>query len=134
MDRELEASMDTVCEIIEACARARDSARYKLRWPVREIVVVSEDEEVLKAAESLKSVIAEQANAKSIRTATEFPEMKVIAKPNPATLGPRLRGDMPLVMRELESADGAAVRDSLNQRENSPSGWMTGRSNWVLRM
>ena len=113
VDRELEASMDTVREIIEACARARDSARYKLRWPVREIVVVSEDEEVLKAAESLKSVIAEQANAKSIRTATEFPEMKVIARPNPATLGPRLRGDMPLVMRELESADGAAVRDSL---------------------
>ena len=41
--------MDVLREIIEACARARDVARYKLRWPVREIVIVSEDSKVIKA-------------------------------------------------------------------------------------
>ncbi|ADL59330.1 isoleucine--tRNA ligase [Methanothermobacter marburgensis] len=113
VDGKLEAEMDIVREIIEACARARDTARYKLRWPVREIVVVSEDDKVLEAAESLKGVIAEQANAKSIRTSTEFPDMRIIAKPNPATLGPKLRQDMPPVMRKLEEADGAEVKAAL---------------------
>lgn len=32
-------------DIIEACAHARDIARYKLRWPVREIIIVSDDPE-----------------------------------------------------------------------------------------
>ena len=43
IDKELESNMDIVREVIEACARARDAAKYKLRWPVREIIIVSED-------------------------------------------------------------------------------------------
>ena len=34
---ELESNMEVVREIIEACARARDAARYKLRWPVKKL-------------------------------------------------------------------------------------------------
>ena len=54
---------------------ARDVARYKLRWPVRELIIVSEDEKVLKAAESLREVIMEQANAKNIVSLSEFENM-----------------------------------------------------------
>ena len=48
IDKDLEENMDIVRNIIEACARGRDVARYKLRWPVKEIIVVSEDEECFK--------------------------------------------------------------------------------------
>ena len=58
IDKELESNMDIVREIItKHVARARNAARYKLRWPVREIIIVSEDEKVLNAAQSLKNVI-----------------------------------------------------------------------------
>ena len=72
IDKELESNMDIVREIIEACARARDAARYKLRWPVREIIIVSEDEKVLNAAQSLKNVIMEQANTKDVVSSDKF--------------------------------------------------------------
>ncbi|SCG86792.1 isoleucine--tRNA ligase [Methanobacterium congolense] len=113
IDLELESNMDVVRGIIEAAAHARDVARYKLRWPVRELIIVSEDEKVLKAAESLRKVIMEQANAKNIVSLSEFENMTIHAQPNMKTLGPRLRGDVPKVRAKLAEADGAVITQKL---------------------
>ncbi|MCC7549949.1 MAG: isoleucine--tRNA ligase [Methanobacterium sp.] len=113
IDENLEKNMDIVREIIEACAHARDVARYKLRWPVREIVIVTEDKEVVDATKALPKVLMEQSNTKSVRTSEEFPDLKVLAQPNMKTLGPKLRGDVPLVAQKLGEADGADVVTAL---------------------
>ena len=110
---DLEQNMDVVRDVIEACARARDTARYKLRWPVSEIVVVSEDQDILSAVDALKTVIMEQANTKTLLTSTEFEDLKINAQPNMKTLGPKLRGDVPKVAKKLESIDGYKIREEL---------------------
>ena len=111
---ELESEMDVAREIIEACARARDVARYKLRWPVSEIIVVSEEEKILDAAKSLEAVLKEQANTKTVVTASEFPQLKLTAIPNRKTLGPRLRQDVPVVGKELEKSNGMEIKHKLD--------------------
>lgn len=111
VDEELESSMDVVREIIEACARARDTAQYKLRWPVSDIKIVSEDENVFKAAQSLRDVIMEEANTKDLIFSHEFKDVKINAGPNMKTLGPRLRGDVPKVTAKLVEADGAVIME-----------------------
>ncbi|MBC7101348.1 MAG: isoleucine--tRNA ligase [Methanobacteriales archaeon] len=113
IDEDLEEKMDIVRDVIEACARARDKAKYKLRWPVKNITVVSEDKRILKAVESLRDVVIEQANTKELDVTLEFERMKIHAKPNPKTLGPRLRGDMPLVMKKLQEKDGSSIKSIL---------------------
>lgn len=117
IDKELEENMDIVRDIIEACARGRDIARYKLRWPVKEIVIVSEDKKTLRAVNYLKSVIMEQANTKEIVTTDEFENLRIVAKPNLKTLGPKLRGDAPKVMQRLVDADGAEIKEKLDTEE-----------------
>ncbi|MDP3066150.1 MAG: isoleucine--tRNA ligase, partial [Methanobacteriaceae archaeon] len=119
-DQELEANMDVVREIIEACARAREAARYKLRWPVRNVVPVSEDSKVLKAAENLEGVLLEQANTKKITPSAEFQDLKIMATPNMKTLGPRLRGDVTKVAAELAKLDGRELMETL-EREGTYS-------------
>ena len=109
IDVELESNMEVVREIIEACARARDAARYKLRWPVKEIVIVSEDKKVLAAAQTLKGVIMEQANTKDVVSSSKFENLSVNASPNMKTLGPKLRQDVPKVASILASADGTEI-------------------------
>ncbi|MDP1553671.1 MAG: class I tRNA ligase family protein, partial [Methanobacteriaceae archaeon] len=111
---ELESEMDVAREIIEACARARDVARYKLRWPVSEIIVVSEEEKILDAAKSLEAVLKEQANTKTVVTASEFPQLKLTATPNRKTLGPRLRQDVSVVGKELEKSNGMELKHKLD--------------------
>ena len=72
IDSDLEQKIDVVREVIEASARARDIARYKLRWPVSDITIVSQDEDVLKAIEELQDIIKDQSNTKEVLTAADF--------------------------------------------------------------
>ena len=118
IDSGLEAQMDYVRDIIEAAARARDVARYKLRWPVSDITVVSQDENVLESVANLEDVIKDQSNTKEVITATEFENLTFIAKPNLKTLGPRLKGDMGIVQKFFAQAKadgtGNSIKDSLD--------------------
>ena len=114
INEELESEMDIVRNIIEACARARDVARYKLRWPVTDITVVSEDEKVFNAVNHLEDVIKDQSNTKSVICSNEFEDLSFIAKPNLKTLGPKLKGDLAIVKNYLENADGNKIKEDLN--------------------
>lgn len=114
IQKDLEEDMDVVRAIIEACARARDMARYKLRWPVKEVVIVSEDLKVLKAAGNLKHIILEQANTKELIASTNFKNLKIKAKPNMKTLGPKLRAETRHVALKLAEVDGAEIVNALN--------------------
>ncbi|MEE0943474.1 MAG: isoleucine--tRNA ligase, partial [Methanobrevibacter sp.] len=114
IDVELEAKMDVVREVIEASIKARDMAQYKLRWPVSDITVVSQDENVLNAIEELKDIIKDQSNTKDVLCASEFEKLSFNAKPNLKILGPKLKGDMGKVVKGLKTADGNQIKADLD--------------------
>ena len=105
IDTQLEENMTHIRDILEASAHARDVARFKLRWPVQNITVVTENEEVKTAIESLEKVLLEQANTKKITIETELENAIIIAKPNMSILGPKLRGDLGRVKKYFEQDD-----------------------------
>ncbi|MCC7553005.1 MAG: isoleucine--tRNA ligase [Methanobacteriaceae archaeon] len=111
---ELEEKMDYLRNIIDSVARARDSAKYKLRWPVSDITIVSQDSRILDAVNDLEDIIKDQSNTKNVLTAYEFEKLSFIAKPNLKTLGPRLKGDMGLVKNYLAKADGNLIKNELD--------------------
>ena len=113
IDEELEAKMDVARDVIEASIRARDMAQYKLRWPVSDITVVSQDENVLKAIEELEDIIKDQSNTKEVLRAAEFDKLSFNAKPNLKILGPKLKGDMGKVVKGLKESDGNQIKAEL---------------------
>ena len=114
IDAELEEKIDVVREVIEASIRARDMAQFKLRWPVSDITVVSQDEKVLEAIEELKDIIKDQSNTQDVLCASEFEKLSFIAKPNLKILGPKLKGDMGKVVKGLKTADGNQIKADLD--------------------
>ena len=110
IDKELEAKMDVAREVIEASIKARDMAQYKLRWPVSDITVVSQDENVLKAVSELTDIIKDQSNTKEVYSASEFEKLSFNAKPNLKLLGPKLKGDMGKVVKGLKTANGNEIK------------------------
>ena len=118
IDEELEENMDYVRQIIDASAHARDVARHKLRWPVTSITVVSEDENIIRACESLEDIILEQANTKKVITSNVLENAISIVKPNMNILGPKLRGDLGIVKKHFENIEGDVVKLAI---ENSGS-------------
>nr|AAZ32113.1 isoleucyl-tRNA synthetase [uncultured euryarchaeote Alv-FOS5] len=66
IDKDLEESMEIIHEITDAALSARQVAKIKLRWPIGAVEVVSEDEKVKKALDSLGNVLLKMVNAKSV--------------------------------------------------------------------
>ncbi len=115
IDEDLEKQMNIVRDVIDASIRARDVARYKLRWPVADMTVVSTDEDVLNAVNTLEDVIKDQSNTKEVIPSSEFDELSFIAKPNLKILGKKLKGDLIVVKTYLENADGNEVKNILDE-------------------
>ncbi|MDR3292329.1 MAG: isoleucine--tRNA ligase [Methanobrevibacter sp.] len=115
IDLNLEENMDIVRNIIEAVARGRDVAKYKLRWPTKEITIISQDEKVINAVDNLQDIIKDQSNTKKIICLSEFPNLRYTSKPNLKTLGPRLRGDMKIVNKFLETTDSSKLKQELEE-------------------
>ena len=117
IDTDLEENMAHIRDILEASAHARDVARFKLRWPVQNITVVTESDEVKSAIESLEPVLLEQANSKKVTIETELENAIVIAKPNMSILGPKLRGDLGRVKKyfEQDDVDAGIILDEVTQ-------------------
>ncbi|RLI82161.1 isoleucine--tRNA ligase, partial [Archaeoglobales archaeon] len=90
IDDELEAHMQIARKIVEASNNARNKAKRKLRWPLRELVVEAKDESIKKAVLELEEIIKSQANVKTVRFVEKF-ERKVIVKPNYKVIGPLLK-------------------------------------------
>ena len=120
IDVKLEQNMTQIRQILEASAHARDVARFKLRWPVQNITVVTENDEVKTAIESLESVLLEQANTKKVTIDSKLENAVIVAKPNMAILGPKLRSDLGRVKKyfEQDDVDGAEIQKEVESNGN----------------
>ncbi|MCD6559532.1 MAG: isoleucine--tRNA ligase [Palaeococcus sp.] len=111
VDEELEKEMAVVRRIVEAGSSARQKARIKLRYPVREIIVETNDELTKKAVERLNYLLKDQLNAKEVRVAKV--ERSIMVKPNFAKLGPHFKGDAKLVAGWISQQNPKELYESL---------------------
>jgi len=96
VDESLERAMDIVRSFDEASANARQAGKRKLRWPVREVVVVTDNEEVDAALCSLSSICEERANAELVRVIRgRFDRSGWRAEPVMKALGPAFGKECP---------------------------------------
>jgi len=66
IDQELEEQLELAKEITEAVLAARQQAGIKLRWPISEVLVQTENKNVVKTLDTVDSVLLFLCNVKSI--------------------------------------------------------------------
>ena len=109
IDEELERSMSIAREIFEAASSARQKAKRKLRWPLRELIVESKDGDVRRAVEMLESIIKAQCNVKEVKVVEKF-EKEIVIKPNYKVVGKVLKEKVRDFAKYLESLDREELR------------------------
>ncbi|MCK4310849.1 MAG: isoleucine--tRNA ligase, partial [Methanomicrobia archaeon] len=110
---ELNEQMNITRKIVESTAFARQKAEIKLRWPVSEIVIDSDDEGIKKAIEQFEDILLEQTNSKKI--VLEKREFRYKLIPNYKIIGPKLKQDAEKVVTLLEKIDGKVLHDALEK-------------------
>ncbi len=116
LDPELEAHMDSVIKVAELGRNARQQKDVKLRQPLSEVIVVTEDKEQREAVVRLKELLKDELNVRDIHVEESdsgFVELTV--KPNFASLGPRFKGEAGKVAGIIENADAEELKAALNE-------------------
>ncbi len=102
IDENLEESMSLAREIVEKAQKLRDEEEYNLRWPVKRLVV-STDEETEESISALEDMIRDMANIESLEYGSVSSEYT--AKPDYSSLGPKFGGDADEVARKIEELE-----------------------------
>jgi isoleucyl-tRNA synthetase len=112
IDGSLEEMMQTVRDISESVANARQKAGRKLRWPVSEIIIAPDKEIDISG---LEGVLLSQTNSKKITVLNPGgkPEMVLELQPVPRRIGPVFKGEAQRVIEALKKSDPVEMKRSL---------------------
>ncbi|MDY6964363.1 MAG: isoleucine--tRNA ligase [Halobacteriota archaeon] len=117
-DQELEEMMAVAREFVEATSNARQSAKRKLRWPVKRIVISPGNDLAFKTVDQLKQILKGQTNAKEIvllGVDEEWDELGLEVIPNPKVIGPKFKGRSGEIIKALKEADGKLVKGAISE-------------------
>ncbi|MEM7821352.1 MAG: isoleucine--tRNA ligase [Candidatus Aenigmatarchaeota archaeon] len=126
INKKIEEQMDLIREIFEACSEARQKAKIKLRWPIKEMIITSKEKRVLGAAKKFKEVLLNICNAKTIsitpkKPVGEFSEaafslgkVLVCSKIDEKLLEEALIREIVRKVQEMRKKYGFKVRESIS--------------------
>ena len=100
VDKKIELSIEQLKEILQAVYSAREAAQLGIRWPVKEVTVVSPDESIRKSAEELEELIRTQANIKKVVVKNEIGFRKKV-KADFSRIGPLFGDKAPKIIAQL---------------------------------
>lgn len=115
IDLSLEKDFETAKDALQAVLNAREKANLGVRWPVKEVSVVSEEQKVRESIENLKELLMVQANIKHIKVVKEFEGMEKTLKPNYKTLGKEFGKSSQEIIKNLETVDTKKVLKALDE-------------------
>ncbi|KQC04817.1 MAG: isoleucine--tRNA ligase [Methanoculleus sp. SDB] len=115
IDEALEARMRVVQSFDEAVANARQAGKRKLRWPVQETVVVTDDDAVGEAMTTLLYLCESRANSRTVRVVRgRWDRIGWKAEPVMRAIGPKFGKQGPLVKGLIENADGDLLKTQID--------------------
>jgi len=112
---DLESAMEVIRDFDDAVANARQEGRRKLRWPVAEVVVATDDDGIASAIGRLNRLARMRANARSVRVVNgRWDRTGWTAEAVMRTVGPAFGKDAPRVKAAIENADAGALKLALD--------------------
>ncbi len=117
IDEELEAAISLALEVSQASLNARSKAGIKLRWPLEKALVFVNSEVDRKRLEAIKDVLVQLLNVKDVEIHgisgySKF--SRVLAEPNPSTIGQEFKRLTRPVMEYIEKNSEAVAKDIIS--------------------
>ena len=101
INSELERDMDLFNNLTQAILYTREKANLGLRWPVKEVVIVTKDDEIVKRVKNIEELVKKQANIKDLNIQPSLPGIKQSVKADFAQLGPDFGELAPKIIAKL---------------------------------
>ncbi len=125
VDSTLENRMSYVIQVAELGRNARQKSNIKLRQPLKEAFVVTDDKEKQQAVLDFVEILKDELNVKKLEIKEDQSSfMEFVVSPNFSSLGPRFKEDAGEVAGLIEQADKERVIEAvLNEEEIEIEGY-----------
>ena len=105
-----EARFKVLQEAVQAARTARERRHIRTTLPLKNILIISANEDDVEALQYLKSYFLSEVNAWDITTSTDWEKLcKLTIKPNFGELGSRLGGQMKVVAKAINDLPQAEI-------------------------
>ena len=101
INRELEQHMAIASEIVQSALAVREKMQLGVRWPIKEIVIATKDNNIMDAVEKMKGIIKKQVNVKSIGLVESMKGIKLRVKADYSQIGPDFGDNAPKIIAQL---------------------------------
>ncbi len=116
IDEDLEASMQIVSEIVQNALAVREKIQLGVRWPLKEIVIVTKDNNIKNSITKLKDVIKKQINVKEVKIVESMPNVKLKIKADYAKIGPVFGDKAPMIIAQLTIDSPESVMKQIQEK------------------
>jgi len=116
ISKELEDSMRIASEIVQSALAVREKIQLGIRWPLKEIVIATKDNNVMDAVKKLKDVIKKQVNVKEIGLVESMKDVKLKIKADYSQIGPDFGDLAPKVIAQLTIDSPETVMKHINEK------------------
>lgn len=116
VDEDVEKNMNNAFTVIQSILFAREKAGLGVRWPVKSVEIVTKDEDIKLAADTMDAIIMRQTNVKEINTHAEFPAIKQTVKLNVAELGKSFGDTAPKIIAKFGDESPKKILDNLAKK------------------
>ncbi len=115
MNSQLERDMELLQQIMQTSLAAREKAKLGVRWPVQEIIVVTENKEIVKAVRNLQDIFMMQLNCKNVTVQKEISGIRVKVKPDYGKIGLAYAELSPQVIAKLALDSAETIMSHINK-------------------
>ncbi|MBW2984456.1 isoleucine--tRNA ligase, partial [Candidatus Woesearchaeota archaeon] len=112
---ELERNMDIAQSIVQSVLSAREKISLGVRWPLKEIVIVTRDKGIIEAVEKLEDSIKTQSNVKEIRLQERLSGLKLKVTADYSSLGPDFGDLSPKIIAKLSMDSPETIMDHVEK-------------------
>ncbi len=119
VDDRSEEHMEIAKKVVAAAISARQTLKLKLRQPVNELKVFTDDMKIRRAVHKLRGIILEAANTKSLKCSDVRDETKIeklVAVPNFQAIGPKFRDKATRIAEMVKRLDGVEVLNWMREK------------------
>ena len=116
IDKDVEMDMETSNSIVQAVLAAREKVQLGVRWPLKEVIITTKDENITKSAEKMAEIIRNQTNVKDVKVKSSMDGIKVSVKADFGKLGPVFGDKTPQIIAKLSTETAETIIDSIEKK------------------
>jgi isoleucyl-tRNA synthetase len=131
INAQLEEDMAVFSDLVQAVSFAREKSVLGLRWPVKEIIVVTKDAKTAKSVKNVSELIKIQSNVKDVMIKEKIEGIKEKVKPNYEQIKPDFAELTPKIIAKFVTDSPQTILNHI-QKEGSYNFNVDGRKVSVL--